>query len=279
MSDRGLIRAGLHSQASAALLELERLRRAGGPVPPGVRQAWRLHKLTGRVPAQLPRLTRLPKRIRLTDPLSPTGYRTIEPVATSPAVIETAAGPVALTPEKILRGYLTQRRKLPQYRALAAANQRTLDRVERRLSALQARKRTLSPPLRAALRRLGSDYAERREAQQELSQTIDEANRIVVEREARASEEEGVGVLFLAWPLAVIISSLALGGAAVYHENQSTQRLEDQVAAVEKGVLPSSAFSTAGLFGQVTDALKALGPVLAIGGGLWFLASRRRKSA
>lgn len=277
MSDTGaLISSGLYRRRSAGIYALEDARRGGALVAPGVRQAWRDTELTGRVPAHLPRPKRLPSVLRLADPTSPTGVRTIRPIAGQVKIIQTARGPLALTPEKILDQYLYERRRLPLYQRQLGENRGRLARTAYALERIKREYegRQMPAGLGKKYRRLLAELATKQETHQELEEAMGEATRIITEREKQASAEEGVGFLFLVWPIAVAISAIALGGYGITSELQSTKRLEIEAEAAAKGQ-PLQQAGIGGLVGRVTAALGTLQGVLLIGGAIYLYSQTR----
>lgn len=262
-----------------AIQELEALRRAGAPVPPGVRQDYGYWRQTGRLPVRPPRPARFPKRLRLTDPGSPIGYREIRPTAGQSAVIDVGGEKHLVTPATIYKGYLQARRELPAAARAIAANRAILRNVDRRIDKLRSLIRNGDPRwavYRKKIRALSQRLAEKGVTHSELEEALSESTRILDERERQASDA-GVGFVF-AWPLAVLVSSLALSAWGVYREYEDTKRLEAETSAVERGLLSPEQVAAnrsgiAGVLGSLTGSLKGVTGLLLAGGGIWLAAN------
>lgn len=224
----------------------------------------------------------MPAQLRLADPTAPLGYRTVRPTPGQSAIVPTNAGPVMLTPQKILKSYIDTKKRLPDVARKMRQNQRRLQRTGARLNRLRRfyrrharRSPGTSGPLRSRFRNVERKYNLALETHNEMAQAMTEAATKLDQEEKRASIEEGLGFLVLAWPLAVIISSLALGAFGISKEMQETKRLEEELDAIEKGTLPQGGMAAAagGIGGQI---VKAAAPLLLGAGALWFVTRRRR---
>ena len=275
-----LIRSGLFRRRGVAIQALEALRRRGGPVPPGIRRAYGMWRQTSRVPAQLPRLRKLPRVLRLPDSRAPGGVMTIQPTPGQSAVLKTDAGTFLLTPDKIMRAYKEERRKLPQYRRLLADNRRRVVRTRAKLERIKrvfsgsrpgAYQNFLATGLRGSLRNLESDLREREQVSVELTQAMQEAEGQLAKREEK-SADLGLGFI-VSVPLAIIVAALSMGAYGIKREIENTSRLETQVDALDRGIDPSK-IGQAGFFdkfGTFFSGGTSMVALLVVGVGAFFL--------